>query len=102
MKRMKHDAEWYFENVRKYANSITKPKVLEIFADKSELWYATKNGGGDTIQFRDLTSDENINRRLERATEPKSREIFAEIRRFCRDGMMVGLHTEFPKIYDED
>lgn len=28
---MKHDAEWYFENVRKYANSITKPKVLEIF-----------------------------------------------------------------------
>ena len=46
--------------------------------------------------------DEKINRRLERATEPKSREIFAEIRRFCRDGMMVGLHTEFPKIYDED
>lgn len=98
-KSIKHSMEQYLENVRLYADQANRTGLISVSVENAEIMVATPEGSYDGLLFQDINSDEKLNRKLERVSISKEAE--AEVRKFCRDGLMVGIHDKFPRYFDD-
>ena len=85
---------WYLGNVKKYADQANEIGVISVSVEQEAISVLTKKGRGGWFSFRDVNSVEKLNGVL--ARHPFEEDIQKEILRFCRDGLMVGMHTEYP------
>jgi hypothetical protein len=85
---------WYLGNVKKYADQANDIGLISVSVEQEEISVLTKEGYRVWFSFRDVNSAEKLNEVL--ARHPFEENIQKEFLRFCRDGLMVGMHTEYP------
>lgn len=106
MQSKRHSKKWYLEEVNKYAEIVNSRGYVKVSVDTEEILITTESGFYDAIRFCDVNTDEKLNRSLERLSiagnELHKEKVKNEIRYFCRDGLMVGLHRRFPRIFDAE
>jgi len=66
MPQGQHGRKWYIDEVRKYADVINRRGIISVSVETREITLPTENGLDEVIQFRDVNSDEKLNRTLER------------------------------------
>ena len=85
---------WYLGNVKKYADQANEIGLISVSVEQEEISVLTKEDYSVWFSFRDADSVEKLNEVL--ARHPAEEDIQKEFLRFCRDGLMVGMHTEYP------
>ena len=99
MRKRKYSKKQYLENVRLYAEQANRTGLISVSVENAEIIVAPPHGFRYGILFRDINSDEKLNRKIERVSISKEAE--AEVRKFCRNGLMVGMHEELPHYFDD-
>ncbi len=84
---------WYLGNAKKYADQANEIGLISVSMEQEEISVLNKEGYRVRFSFRDVNSSEKLNEILARYTFED--DIQKEFLRFCRDGLMVGMHTEY-------
>ena len=97
-KQIRHGITWYLRNVRTYAEQANQTGLISVSVENAEVIITPPKGCRYGILFRDINTDEKLNRKIERISIEKDAEV--ELRKFCREGLMVG-HDKFPHYFDD-
>lgn len=98
-KQIRHGITWYLRNVRTYAEQTNQTGLIFVSVENAEVIITPPKGCRYGILFRDINTDEKLNRKIERISIGKDAE--AELRKFCYEGLMVGMHDKFPHYFDD-
>ncbi len=98
-KQIRHGITWYLRNVRTYAEQTNQTGLIFVSVENAEVIITPPEGCRYNIFFRDINTDEKLNRKIERISIEKDAE--AELRKFCYEGLMVGMHDKFPHYFDD-